>query len=146
MQNDTNTYGYNQWFYFSIRYAKPHKKYTFRIVNFVTIYLCRKKIILFSRRECSRICFLLRKVESMVVDGIWVEQALNTIDPILLKNNQEIIILSLFKFNFGMKMISWWSHHLCLTVTLSSSNKLMPIKWWQCKSKLNLMWNQLPRH
>jgi len=39
MQNDTNTYGYNQWFYFAVREAQPNIKYTFNIVNFVTISL-----------------------------------------------------------------------------------------------------------
>jgi len=37
MQNDTNTYGYNQWFYFSIRGAKSKQKYIFKIANFVMI-------------------------------------------------------------------------------------------------------------
>ena len=45
MQNDTNTYGYNQWFYFSIRNMKVNTKYTFRIANFVSINLCRKNHI-----------------------------------------------------------------------------------------------------
>lgn len=36
MQNDTNTYGYNQWFYFSIRNMKNNTKYTFRVANFVS--------------------------------------------------------------------------------------------------------------
>jgi hypothetical protein len=38
MQNDTNTYGYNQWFYFSIRNAKSKTKYTFKIANFKKSY------------------------------------------------------------------------------------------------------------
>lgn len=37
MQNDTNTYGYNQWFYFSVRNMKINTKYTFRISNFVPL-------------------------------------------------------------------------------------------------------------
>lgn len=36
MQNDTNTYGYNQWFYFSVQNAKKNTVYTFRIANYVT--------------------------------------------------------------------------------------------------------------
>lgn len=43
MQNDSNTLGYNQWFYYSIKNAKPNKTYTFRIVNFVRNSLFRKK-------------------------------------------------------------------------------------------------------
>jgi Rad3-related DNA helicase len=35
MQNDSNTYGYNQWFYFSLRNAKKNMKYTFKIANYV---------------------------------------------------------------------------------------------------------------
>lgn len=34
MQNDTNTNGYNQWFYFSIKNAQVGVKYYFRILNF----------------------------------------------------------------------------------------------------------------
>ena len=43
MQNDTNTYGYNQWFYFAIRGAQTNIKYKFNIVNFVSLFLCREK-------------------------------------------------------------------------------------------------------
>ena len=35
MQNDTNTRGYNQWFYFSITNAEPGIPYRFHILNFV---------------------------------------------------------------------------------------------------------------
>jgi hypothetical protein len=34
LQNDTNSYGYTQWFYFSLRFAKPKTTYKFSIVNF----------------------------------------------------------------------------------------------------------------
>ncbi len=51
MQSDTNTYGYSQWFYFSIKNAKPNLAYTFRIVNFVMFLLDRKRDILFSKGE-----------------------------------------------------------------------------------------------
>lgn len=46
MQNDTNTYGYNQWFYFSIRNAKRNTKYTFKIANYVIIFANIEKILL----------------------------------------------------------------------------------------------------
>lgn len=39
MSNDTNTLGYNQWFYFSIQNAKKGVKYSFRIVNYVQTIL-----------------------------------------------------------------------------------------------------------
>ena len=35
MQNDTNTRGYNQWFYFSIRGMQKGVTYRLNIVNFV---------------------------------------------------------------------------------------------------------------
>lgn len=39
MQNDTNTRGYNQWFYFSVENMRAGHHYTLRIVNFVTVAL-----------------------------------------------------------------------------------------------------------
>lgn len=47
MQNDTNTYGYNQWFYFAVRGAQTCIKYKFNIVNFVSYVLYREKSIHF---------------------------------------------------------------------------------------------------
>lgn len=37
IENDTNTNGFNQWFYFSIRGAKRSIKYKFHIVNLVNL-------------------------------------------------------------------------------------------------------------
>lgn len=53
MQNDTNTKGYNQWFYFSVEGMKSGQAYTIRIVNFVKILLikARKRNIRSSQRE-----------------------------------------------------------------------------------------------
>jgi Rad3-related DNA helicase len=42
MQNDSNTYGYNQWFYFSLRNAKKNMKYTFKIANYVLAHPFRE--------------------------------------------------------------------------------------------------------
>lgn len=39
MQNDVNTNGYNQWFYFSVNGMRKGASYTFNVVNFVSIYL-----------------------------------------------------------------------------------------------------------
>lgn len=48
MQNDTNTLGYNQWFYFSVHHNQANVKYTFKIVNFVTkIFIQEKKAFIF---------------------------------------------------------------------------------------------------
>lgn len=38
MQNDTNTKGYNQWFYFSIK-TQSKKKVKINIVNFIKKHL-----------------------------------------------------------------------------------------------------------
>ena len=35
MQNDTNTYGHNQWFFFKALSQKPHQNVKFNIVNFI---------------------------------------------------------------------------------------------------------------
>jgi hypothetical protein len=51
MQNDTNTYGYNQWFYFSIKNAQVGIKYHFRILNFVILLLFRENEIHFLKKE-----------------------------------------------------------------------------------------------
>jgi hypothetical protein len=42
MSNDTNTMGYNQWFYFSVQNMRKGVTYTFRIVNFVLVDLYRE--------------------------------------------------------------------------------------------------------
>jgi hypothetical protein len=41
MQNDINTHGYNQWFYFSIKGMKKGFKYKFNIVNYVLFSLIK---------------------------------------------------------------------------------------------------------
>jgi len=35
IENDTNTLGYNQWFYFSVRNMRKNVKYMFYVVNYV---------------------------------------------------------------------------------------------------------------
>jgi len=35
MQNDTNTYGHNQWFFFRALSQKSHQTVKFNIVNFI---------------------------------------------------------------------------------------------------------------
>ena len=71
MQNDTNTNGYNQWFYFSILEAQANKKYTFKIVNFVLLVLFRKRNIHFLSMECSLTSFRWKKASLKAVDGTW---------------------------------------------------------------------------
>jgi hypothetical protein len=36
MENDTNRFGYNQWFYFSLAGATAGTAYRFKVVNFVS--------------------------------------------------------------------------------------------------------------
>lgn len=38
IQNDTNSLGYNQWFYFSAEGIQARTKYTFRLMNFVSLW------------------------------------------------------------------------------------------------------------
>ena len=37
MQNDTNTLGYNQWFYFGVKGMVKGANYTFNVVNYVIL-------------------------------------------------------------------------------------------------------------
>lgn len=69
MQNDTNSYGYNQWFYFSVINAIPGTTYTFRIANFVQIYLFSAKNTPSSRRACNRQYFPSNNTNSQATDG-----------------------------------------------------------------------------
>ena len=41
MENDTNTLGYNQWFYFAMSGPAPRTTYTFRILNYVNLCIPR---------------------------------------------------------------------------------------------------------
>lgn len=34
MQNDTNSIGSNQWFYFSVEGLRPNKEYAFSVINY----------------------------------------------------------------------------------------------------------------
>ena len=51
MSNDTNTMGYNQWFYFSIRNTKKSIKYSFQIMNYVLPLRPRENIYDFMNRD-----------------------------------------------------------------------------------------------
>jgi len=64
MENDTNTLGYNQWFYFALRNARTNVKYQFHVVNYVTPHTTQRKrlrffeegqrIVLFSRSDAEQ--------------------------------------------------------------------------------------------
>jgi hypothetical protein len=41
MQNDTNTHGYTQWFYFSVKGMKKGTTYQFNVVNYVLSILIK---------------------------------------------------------------------------------------------------------
>ena len=42
ISNDTNTLGYNQWFYFAVSNMRKGVTYSFKIVNYVMFSLARK--------------------------------------------------------------------------------------------------------
>lgn len=51
LQNDINTKGYTQWFFFSVKNAKKNTPYTFNIINLVrknTLYKQGLKPLVFS--------------------------------------------------------------------------------------------------
>ena len=51
MSNDTNTLGYNQWFYFSLRNMKKKVKYVFKIVNYVFVDVFRENVWNFGGKD-----------------------------------------------------------------------------------------------
>ena len=57
MENDTNSLGYNQWFYFSIQHNQANLNYTFRIVNFVNKILIEEKKHSFFKYGCKPAVF-----------------------------------------------------------------------------------------
>jgi len=58
IQNDTNTRGYNQWFYFSVENMRAGQYYTLRLVNLVMAALieARKRSIRCSPKGCGPSC------------------------------------------------------------------------------------------
>jgi hypothetical protein len=54
MQNDTNSKGYNKWFYFAVKNAKKNVTYTLSIVNFRKYFAFFKqgmKVTKFSQKD-----------------------------------------------------------------------------------------------
>ena len=65
IQNDTNTYGYNQCVYLSINNAKKFIDYTFKIVNFVRRFLIlEKKYSFFTKGMQPFVFSYLKHVET----------------------------------------------------------------------------------
>lgn len=128
MQNDTNTNGYNQWFYFSILEAQANKKYTFKIVNFVLLGLYRKRNIRFLSMACSLTSFHWRKVSWTTVDGTWMARISNIIALDSAKIHLITITHSSFKWPSSIFMISSWFARLCLMGTPNSFNSSIPTK------------------
>lgn len=71
MSNDTNTLGYNQWFYFSIQNARKGVKYSFRIVNYVKVLLMQKKLLDFFRNGQRIALFSLKEAHKASTGWSW---------------------------------------------------------------------------
>ena len=57
LQNDTNTKGHNQWFYFKIHNTKSHNKIRFNLINFTkdeSMFSYGIKPLAFSEREYNK--------------------------------------------------------------------------------------------
>jgi hypothetical protein len=53
MQNDINTYGYTQWFFYKITNILPNQVYKFNIINFYknfSLYQKGMKIMIYSKK------------------------------------------------------------------------------------------------
>lgn len=59
LQNDTNTKGHNQWFYFKVYNSKRHNRVRFNIINFIkdeSMFSYGIKPLIFSQRDFSKHC------------------------------------------------------------------------------------------
>jgi hypothetical protein len=61
VENDTNSLGYNQWFYFSIQNNEANRNYTFRLVNMVNHPLLQRKRRSFFEAGCKPAVFSLEE-------------------------------------------------------------------------------------
>ena len=68
MQNDSNTKGNCQWFYFRVENTVQNLKANFEIINYVT-RLLRVKTTLSSQKECVYQCILLRHTNCVTGNG-----------------------------------------------------------------------------
>ena len=93
IENDTNSLGYNQWFYFSVRNNSANTKYTFRLVNFVTVALLRKKNILSSSMAVNQLFSQWRAIIEKAMAGVGVE-------TMLYMSNLPSIYQSILKISF----------------------------------------------
>ena len=107
MQNDTNTYGYNQWFYFSIRNMTPNVKYTFKIVNYVQIASFRENPTLFLKRGNKFLLFLFLRRRPTETDGTEMEQAYVTIHLYFDKRIVRNTTLYSSTYNLSIRTIMW---------------------------------------
>ena len=98
MQNDTNTYGYNQWFYFSLQNIKKDTPYTFNIANFVLLPIGRKSHTPSGTRGSNRAYFHSPGHNSQATAGTELEQTCPTDHLILPSNNVHHITLSHFNW------------------------------------------------
>jgi hypothetical protein len=69
MENDTNRFGYNQWFYFSLAGALPGNTYRFKVLNFVRNYSFSANRRLSISQACDQPPFLLRNIRRVGMDG-----------------------------------------------------------------------------
>ena len=70
MENDTNRFGYNQWFYFSLVGAKPGITYCFKVVNFVSICLLSVNNGLSISSDCVQSSFRKHSIKKQAMDGL----------------------------------------------------------------------------
>ncbi len=89
LQNDINTKGYTQWFYFSMRNTKPRQIVNLTIVNMVNksdfiskknftiiLFYTRRKINHNSKMDCFLLCFPFNNLKKMAQNGIVQDQIL----------------------------------------------------------------------
>lgn len=69
MENDTNRFGYSQWFYFSLGGALPGNTYRFKVVNFVMDYSLSANQLLSISQACGQSPFPSGNIRRVKTDG-----------------------------------------------------------------------------
>ena len=65
MQNDVNSVGNNQWFYFSVKNMVPNREYTFSVINFT------KSDSLFNYGMAPALCSVVENKGNVTLEKGW---------------------------------------------------------------------------
>lgn len=144
MQNDTNTYGYNQWFHFSVRNMKKCVRYTFKIANFVHLFWYRKNRIPSSKMDYSLWYSLWIVLRNRETGGF--EKVMTSLITLLsiVKENAVLTIHSNSACFLNMKTIMSQYRPTPLTAIQNWYLNSKVLKKWPGTTTFPGNWNQSP--